>query len=358
PSPTPSPAPAAVAGPRTGRLRWRAQLEYIGAGPVAGPDLVYVGDLRTVRALDVGTGEPRWSTPGDGEFRAALALDGATLVAANADGHVYALDAATGDLRWRRRVGDFTDTDPVVAGGGVYALGVPADDSSDTGDVVALDAGTGSRRWTRTVPVRRRNPVHVSGDTVLVSTADALLALDARSGSQRWSGALPEPGPAAAAAGTAYCGDATGAVHAFDLATGAALWTAGASPDELRGPPWLDAGPGRIYFCDGTGNLVMVDLAGRSVGWQVAAGASSPPVVRDGRAVVAGYHVVHAVDAVSGRPQWRFDAADAPADPLDGGGYFDERPRPAVTDDSVYFADADGAFFALDVAGGDAQAPG
>jgi outer membrane protein assembly factor BamB len=157
-------------------------------------------------------------------------------------------------------------------------------------------------------------------------------------------------------AATAYCGDPTGALHALDLRTGEVRWTTSAGPDELRAPPWLDAADGRIYLCDEAGNLVVVDPVLRAPGWQFAAGASSPPVVRAGRAVVAGYHVVHAVDTGTGLPQWRFDSASV--DPLGGGSYFDERPRPTVTDDSVYFCDADGGFFALDVAGGSGPATG
>ena len=72
------------------------------------------------------------------------------------------------------------------------------------------------------------------------------------------------------------------------------------------------------------------------------------PVVRDGRAVVAGGRSVYAVDVVSHRPQWRFDA------PV----YLGDQVRPAVTDDSVYFGDTEGNFFALDVAGGRSPAPG
>jgi outer membrane protein assembly factor BamB len=312
-----------------------------------GPDLVYVGAQQTLRAVDAGTGRQRWTAPGDGEFRAIIALTGDALYVGNADGHVYALDPATGDRRWRRQIGDYADTDPIVAGGVVYAVGFPPNSSERTGDVVALDARTGARRWTHTVPTRRKT-VHVTGDTVLVAATDALLALDAASGAERWRRPLTEPSPAVSAGITVYCGDKAGTLHALDLETGDVGWTTSASPDELRLTPWLDPDDGRIYLCDGAGTLVMVDPAQRSAGWQFAAGASNPPVARAGRAIVSGNRAVHAVDTATGRPQWRFDT------PV----YLDDLVRPAVTDDSVYFGDTEGGFFALDVAGGSAPAPG
>jgi outer membrane protein assembly factor BamB len=354
PAPAPVAAPptsapvTAVAGPRAGQQRWAAKLgTFINAGAAAGPELVYAGAKETVRALDRGTGEQRWSSPGDGEFRAVIALTADALYVGNADGHVYALDPATGERRWRRQVGEYADTDPVVVGNAVYAVGFPLSGSQHTGDVVALDAASGARRWSRTFPTRRKT-VHVAGDTVLVAATDALVALDAASGAERWRRPLAEPSPAVSAAGTAYCGDKTGTLHALDLQTGDVQWTTSASPDELRLTPWLDPADGRIYLCDGAGNLVMVDPAQRATGWQFAAGASNPPVVRAGRAVVSGNRAVHAVDTATGRPQWRFDT---PA-------YLDDLVRPAVTDDSVYFGDTEGGFFALDVAGGTAPAPG
>jgi outer membrane protein assembly factor BamB len=354
--PVAAPAPAAattspaavVAGPRTGLLRWQTKLgDFISSGPAVGPDLVYAGAQQTVRALDLGTGEQRWSASGEGEFRAVIARTDDALYIGDADGFVYALDPATGDRRWRRQVGEYADTDPIVAGGTVYAVGFPLSSSKHTGDVVALDARTGARRWNHTITTRRKT-VHVTGDTVLVAATDALLALDAGSGAERWRRPLTEPSPAVSAAGTVYCGDKAGTLHALDLGTGDVQWTTSASPDALVLTPWLDPADGRIYLCDGAGTLVMVDPVQRATGWQFAAGASNPPVVRAGRAVVSGNRAVHAVDTATGRPQWRFDTP----------GYLDDSVRPAVTDDSVYFGDTDGGFFALDVAGGTDPAPG
>jgi outer membrane protein assembly factor BamB len=50
------------------------------------------------------------------------------------DGKVYALDTATGRLRWAYTTGSHVDSSPAVAGGTVYA-------ESDDGTVYALDAG-------------------------------------------------------------------------------------------------------------------------------------------------------------------------------------------------------------------------
>ena len=67
-------------------------------------------------------------------------MAGGTVYAGSDDGTVYALDAATGGLRWAYTAGDSV-SDPAVAGGTVYVGG-------HDGTVYALDAATGRLRWT------------------------------------------------------------------------------------------------------------------------------------------------------------------------------------------------------------------
>ena len=54
---------------------------------------------------------------------------------------MYALDAATGAVRWAHRTDGPVGSSPAVAGGVVYV-------GSDDFSVYALDAATGAVRWT------------------------------------------------------------------------------------------------------------------------------------------------------------------------------------------------------------------
>ena len=65
--------------------------------------VVYVGNLAGhVYALDASSGEMRWESPfkAVSGIRAASALVDKTLVVADEDGNVYGLDSATGNEMW------------------------------------------------------------------------------------------------------------------------------------------------------------------------------------------------------------------------------------------------------------------
>ena len=72
-------------------------------------------------------------------------LDG-TVYLGGHDGKVYALDAATGRLRWAHITGDMVDWCPAVADGTVYV-------GSHYGKVYALNAATGRLRWVYTTGI-------------------------------------------------------------------------------------------------------------------------------------------------------------------------------------------------------------
>ena len=173
----------------TGRLRWTYAIGgSVDSGPAVAGGTVYVAsDDDTVYALDAATGGLRWTyTTGDCVYSSPAVAGGTVYVgsdrrhgvragcrhrsppldlhhrswrrhpawrwraapstSAATDGTVYALDAATGRLRWAYTTAGSVDSSPAVAGGTVYVGGVDGDD----GTVYALDAATGRLRWSYT----------------------------------------------------------------------------------------------------------------------------------------------------------------------------------------------------------------
>ncbi len=87
------------------RTKWRAQLAGRLTQPVAGHDKVYVAAINahTIHALDGKSGKEVWAFTANGRIDSSPTLLGGLLVTGSADGHVYCLDAATGELAWRFR---------------------------------------------------------------------------------------------------------------------------------------------------------------------------------------------------------------------------------------------------------------
>ena len=126
---------------------------------------MYVGSFNgRMYALDAATGELRWSYRTGGVVRWPAVVEQDTAHFGSTDGYVYALDAITGDLRWRYETEGELWVGPVVIGGSVYQG--PGDSH-----LHALDAATGELWWRHTRDAHRWS-LPVVADTVVYATAN------------------------------------------------------------------------------------------------------------------------------------------------------------------------------------------
>jgi outer membrane protein assembly factor BamB len=129
--------------------------------PVAAGGLVFVADRNgVVKALDASDGSIRWQAYTAGPVYFPPAVDQGRAFVGSADGHVYAFEAATGKRLWRFRAAPVDHKIPVygklisrwpVAGGVVVQDGVVYAAAGiahyDGTHVYALDAATGQVKW-------------------------------------------------------------------------------------------------------------------------------------------------------------------------------------------------------------------
>jgi len=140
---------------------WAAQCGPEATAPVAAGGHVFVADgCGVVRALDAATGKPRWTAYTGGQVRYPPTIAQDCVYVGSADGHVYCFEAVTGNRLWRfraapveRRIpvyGKLISTWPVASGvlvdKGVayFACGI---NNFDGTHVYALDAASGRIRW-------------------------------------------------------------------------------------------------------------------------------------------------------------------------------------------------------------------
>jgi serine/threonine-protein kinase len=299
------------------------------SGPAVSGGTVYVGsDDHKVYALDTATGHLRWSYTTGGSV-SGPAVSGGTVYVGNGDDSVYALDAATGHLRWTYTTGAPVYSGPAVSGGTVYV-------GSTDDKLYALDAATGHQRWSFTTGGVIEVGPAVSGGTVYVgSTDDKVYALDAATGHLRWSYATGGAGYSvpAVSGGTVYVGSGDDSMYALDAATGHKRWsytTGGAlySPAVSGGTVYVGGADGKLYALDSaTGHLRWSYTTGNSV--------TSSPAVSGGTVYVGSTDArVYALDAATGHPRWSYTT----------GGWVS---GPAVSGSTVYVGSTDDKLYAL-----------
>ncbi len=110
----------------------------------------------------------RWLRALNEPVRASPLAVGGALYVATDQGNVYALDAATGDLRWKQRVGSSVRMTPALVHGtlfvGTYGALGPPGAVPHGATFQALDAQTGAVRWRRSLPgLVRSEPVIIDG---------------------------------------------------------------------------------------------------------------------------------------------------------------------------------------------------
>jgi outer membrane protein assembly factor BamB len=133
----------------TGKILWRYQThggnsrEIDASLAVAAPDTVYAhGDDGYIYRIHAGQEQWEFNThaPGyRGYINSTPLLDNGVIYVGGGPA-LYALDAATGQVKWVRPHMEFVQSSPVIAGGNLYV-------GADDGYFYALDPKTGGTRW-------------------------------------------------------------------------------------------------------------------------------------------------------------------------------------------------------------------
>ena len=200
----------------------------------------------------------RWKTRTGNRGDSSPAVSGGTFYVVSRDGRVYALDAATGQMRWKARgfSGDPSSmgySSPAVSEGLVCVSGARRElFGALSNSLRVLDAATGEARWkTETGYLRRGDLTPTVSDGVVYIGGCEVKALDAVTGKVRWQA---RPGfddytSPTVYRGTVYVGSRDAHLYALDAATGGMIGktrTEGkvrASPTVCDGVIYISSGP-------------------------------------------------------------------------------------------------------------------
>lgn len=318
------------------QLQWRRKL-VADPGPTAGASAPVVGDGRvfvgtddgTVVAMDLATGQPKWTAQADAAVDAPPLLHAGRVYVGSRDTRFYCLDARTGEVLWKRPAGGEIE-------GGANVL--PAADGNGElivfgcydQKVYALDSQTGRPVWTLDAGDYVVPAPAVSNGRLAIGSCGKNLYVGAPDG--QWVGRL-EVGqfvvaPAALAEGVAYFGDFRGVFRAVDLTTMQENWRVelareGDADVPIRSPATVWAA--RVCFGADDGVLRCLDTRTGQELWRVRGdkAVTAGAVEVGGRLVVAGQDGrLRAVAAADGEELWRYDLGVALASsPAVAGGW-------------------------------------
>ncbi len=286
------------------------------------------------------------------EFPPAIA-DGQLFVGTN-KGRFIAVDTESGDINWEVEFGRCIAASPAVDSDLVYvALMDPSPchnhDESAPGYIVALEAETGEERWRFSSGVTESSPLVVDGTLYFGAWDRNVYALDAKSGRKLWSYETGDQVKNALAwrKGIVYSGSYDGRMYALDADTGELKWaTSGRSglfsSGRFYSTPAIAYG--RVYVGNVDGRVYAFGADSGEVIWSRTTGGFvySSPAVFDETVYVGSYDGnLYAFDAVSGDTRWSFPAGDA----ISG--------SPTVMGGLVYFSTFGRKTFAVDATTGE-----
>ena len=259
---------------RAQRELWRfaAEREVYSAPAVSGGVVFVASRDGLLYALDAGSGQEKWRFEAVGRpWASPVVSDGAVFFTAS-DGHLYALDAATGEERWRTKIfgprnldansaGSGTWLTPSVDGGVVYA-------GSLDWHLYALDAATGEEKWR----FKTKGPVWgspaVSNGVVYFGSDDlTVYAVDAATGAEKWTFRSQWPLKASPVVFEDTVIFQRGYVHGLDAATGEEKWRTEIVPQRSSAQPIVSRGDGLLYLT-GWGDIYAFDAKTGSPWWE------------------------------------------------------------------------------------------
>ena len=311
---------------------WKASVGDTGGrafSPAVEADAVFVASNVNVLRLNLQNGAPAWKFDAGTRLSAGTGVGEGLVLAGGSKGELFALDMATGKLRWKVRLSSEVT-------GQLRAVADTVIARTGDGRVQGLSAADGSRKWlySRNLPslsLRGSGGLLAREGVIFAGfPGGKLVALNAASGAQLWEATVALPRGAtelervADVMGNPVADDKRvcavayqGRVACFDLKTGAPLWARDTSSNS-----GLAMDEKNLYVTDDKDAITAYDKEAGRAGWRqdkLARRKVTAPLALGTMIAVAdsqGYvHLLSTEDgSFVGRAQLDSAAASAPVD--------------------------------------------
>ena len=351
---------------------WTFQTEgAVWSTPTVAEGIVYFGsDDHRLYAVNAKTGLEKWHFETGGLVRSHPALAKDAVYFTSDDGFLYALEAASGQQLWKLDIGnaitarqalgmryDYLQSSPVIDQGLIYT-------GSVDGNLYAVDAFTGQEKWRFQAAGKIRSSPVVANDLVYVGDwTDILYALDSQTGMEKWrfQGCGDQPTPTVVD-GVVYVGGRSTYLYALDALNGQKKWSF------KMGNSWVESSAtlvdNLIYI--GSSDAYRLYVLDKNTGqelWEFSTTGAYPwstPAVRDNMVYLGSAKktsstsphtctwsgCLRAIDARTQTEIWQI----APGETIDTSGLGGVVSSPVLAEGVVYFGGMDGNLYAVSTA--------
>jgi outer membrane protein assembly factor BamB len=328
--------PATVSGLKK---KWVYQARHTPSSPVVAEGTVYVGSFdSSVYAIEAASGHLKWAYQTGNIVHSVPAVKDDTVYIGSADGKLYALETTSGHPKWTYQTGSYIyGSSPTVADGTVYI-------GSHDHSLYAIDMASGRLKWIYQTSHDITSSPAVAEGIVYVSSEDQnVYAIDAISGRRKWvyqtGGPIFFSSPTVVN-GVLYIGSQDQSLHALDAASGGEKWAYQVGNPIDSSPAVAD---GVVYIGSGQGqSLHAVNAASGSLKWVYQTRGvveASPTVAGDVVYIGSRDYSLYALEAASGVEKWTYQTGNG----VD--------TSPAVVDGVLYMSSADHNLYAFDLPG-------
>jgi outer membrane protein assembly factor BamB/Icc-related predicted phosphoesterase len=329
------------------KVRWRKFFPSgIKSTPVIVGEVAYFGaNDGSLRAVDVKTGEVRWSFQTYGEIAARPLVYGDTIYFGSGDSYFYAL-SLDGKAKWALAAGAPVYCTAAADSGTIYF-------GTNGAHVYAVDAATGDIRWVfKDFSFNVESEIVISGDSLFFGAWDGYVyAVDKVTGRLKWRELTLKAregiamryysaadSPVVVASGKVFAADVGGYLGCYNAPDGSGATIVQKATEAIS----LSRDGTALYCGLEEAGLDKIALDGAQI-WQCKEPTSVipiPPVERDGAVyAIQDAGTVMALDAASGKVLWRYRAT--PGLRIMAG--------PAVGEDAVLVAGLDGSLTAIEI---------
>jgi outer membrane protein assembly factor BamB len=280
-------------------------------------------------ALDQATGQRMWTYKAERHSLTLPAVAGGLVYVGSSDGILHALNAQTGQEAWQFKAEDYRYAfgSPVVADGVVY---FDILNKNDKGEVYALDIQTHQPRWVFQEKMYVSSPA-IGADTIYFCTStDFLVAVDVKSGKEKWR-LKSKTGPPAYVDGTVYFSDSK-TISAVDAGTGKLKWRTDANGLAETAMAIADD---TIWYTGWYDSLYAVDAQTGREKWKFKTKAPCHAPIVAGGIVYIGGADLYAVDGKTGELKWKIDGEKTYVS------------TPAVANGKIYVVRSDGHVYSF-----------